>query len=101
MSYKITWYVEALEDLEEIYHFYVYKSPKAANNIYQSIVNEVNYLKNHPHIAAIETLLTDKGSFRSLVTKDGLFKIIYYIKDTEIFIARVWCCRRDPKMFKV
>lgn len=103
MSYKIEWYDEASDDLEEIYYYYFSKNPKAAVKIYNSILEQTEYLITHPNIAAVEPLLKDKEFiFRSLVTKDGLFKIIYHV-DTEtntVAIARVWCCRKNPKSLK-
>ena len=74
----ITWSDHAAADMDDIYDFYLLKSPRIAGKIYNSILKEVDILKRHPQIAAIEPLLQDEEFvFRSLVTKDGLFKIIY------------------------
>lgn len=102
MSYKIEFYDEALNELDEIYNFYFQKNPRAAAKFYNTILGEIEYLKDHPNIAAIEPLLQNKklreneGPFRSLVTKDGLFKVIYYLDVNTIIISRVWCCRANP-----
>lgn len=99
--YKIIWYSEALEDLESIYKYYFDKSPRVADDMYNSIVAETRYLKEFPYIAPIEPYLEDKElEFRSLVTKDGLFKIIYFVADFIIVIYRVWDCRQDPDKLK-
>lgn len=100
---KIVWFDKARNDLESIYNFYFVKSPNAAAKIYHSILDEAEILKTHPHIAAIEPYLEGKELlFRSLVTKDGLFKIVYNVDEAndEIVITRIWCCRSDPKAFK-
>lgn len=101
MSYDVIWYADALSDLEQIYDYYRAKNPRVAERIYLVIINETLYLKNHPHIAPVETYLADKGNFRSMVTKDGLFKIIYYVRNKEIFIVRIWSCRQDIRNLTV
>lgn len=106
MSLKIIWYTEALEELEQIYNSYFQKNPNAAVRIYNSILQEIKLLKDHPNIAAIEHYLQDierfenEGPFRSLVTKDGLFKVIYYLDNNDIIISRIWACRQNPKKLK-
>lgn len=102
MPYKIVWFDKASYDLENIYRFYFVKSPNAANKIYNSILDETDILSTHPNIAPIESYLEGKSNiFRSLVTKDGLFKIVYSVDNDneEIVITRIWCCRSDPKTF--
>ena len=97
MKLNIVWYDEAVEELEEIYNFYFVKSPVTALRIYNSILAETRYLQNFPHIGPIEPILSDKEElFRSLITKDRLFKIVYYPENENIYITRVFCCRRDP-----
>lgn len=100
MRYKIVWFDRAKNDLENIFEFYFVKNPNAANKIYNSILDETEILRTHPNIAPVEPYLKEKNTiFRSLVTKDGLFKIVYNV-DTdseEIVVTRIWCCRSDPK----
>ena len=98
---KIIWSDTASADMEDIYDFYFAKSPRVADKIYHSILNEADILISHPNIAAIEPLIKDEEFvFRSLVTKNGLFKIIYFVDDMKIFIYRVWCCRADSRNLK-
>ncbi len=95
---KLVWFNEALDELDEIYDFYYSKSPEVAVNLYNSIILETDYLLDYPNIAAPERILADKEQlFRSLVTKDGLFKIVYFVQGENIFITRIFCCRRNPK----
>ena len=95
----IIWLDEAAEDLEQIYDFYFVKSVNAATQIYNTILEEIIILETHPFIAAIEPSLIDKKlEYRSLVTKNGLFKVIYHVADNEIFITTIWCCRSNPKV---
>lgn len=101
MKLNVVWYEEAVEELEEIYNFYFLKSPTVAVSIYNSILSETRYLQHFPNIASVEPLLADKKElYRSLVTKDGLFKIIYYVEDENVYITRVVCCRADPQKLK-
>lgn len=101
MSYRTIWYNEALEDLEQIYNYYFEINPNVAQRIYREIVGEVRHLKEFPHIGAVEPYLEDKElGFRYLVTKDGLFKIIYFISNNAVVISRVWSCRQDPKKLR-
>jgi plasmid stabilization system protein ParE len=103
MSYKIEFYDEALDELDEIYNFYFQKSPGTATKIYNTIIEEIEYLKDYPNIAAVEPLLQNKklrekeGPFRSLIIKEGLFKVIYYLDADTIVISRIWCCRTNPQ----
>ncbi|MDR1161555.1 MAG: type II toxin-antitoxin system RelE/ParE family toxin [Tannerellaceae bacterium] len=92
--------VQAAEDLEEIFKFYLLKSPSVAVKIHNSIIDEAQRLINWPEIGKYESMLdsyTFEFRFRSLVTSDGLFKIIYFIDDDIITISRIWCCRKNPK----
>jgi len=97
----IIWSDPASDDMNDIYDFYLIKSPHTAAKIYNSIIQEAEILKTHPKIAPPERLLEGEDLiFRSLVTKSGLFKIIYFIEENDIFIYRIWCCRADVKRLK-
>lgn len=93
---------QAAEDLEEIFDFYLLKNPSVAARIHDSIIDEAERLIKWPEIGKYETMLEEymfKYRFRSLVTSDGLFKIVYFIDGDIVTIARVWCCRKDPSTF--
>jgi len=99
---NIIWSDAAATDMEEIYDFYFMKSPATADRIYNLILQETDILKNHPHIAAVEPLLEgEEFVFRSLITFNGLFKVIYFLDNDNIFIYRVWCCRKNSGNIKL
>lgn len=97
---KLSWFEKAKEDLNEIYNFYFIKNPVIAAKIFNSILDEVEILKKFPEIAVREPLYEDRGfeyTYRSLVTKNGLFKIIYFTEGDMVVITRIWCCRKNPE----
>lgn len=99
---KIAWFQDAENDLDDIYEFYYVKNPGVAIRLYNSILDEIELLKSHPCIAATEPLTARKGykyTFRSLVTKNGLFKVVYFVTDETVVIVRIWCCRKNPQEF--
>lgn len=99
---SIKWFKEAQDDLNDIYEFYFIKNPSAAVRIHNSLLEEIERLKKHPEIAVIEPLTANKGykhTFRSLVTINGLFKVIYFVDNNTIVISRIWSCRKDIKNF--
>jgi len=94
---EIIWYEQAKEDLDGIYDFYYIKNIHVAQKIYNSIIDETELLRTHPHIAAVEESLdNEEFIFRSLVTKNKLFKIVYFVDGVVVVIVRVWCCRANP-----
>ena len=95
---KILWLELAEEDVESIYQFYAKdKSIKAANRIYNDILDATDSLADFPQMASIEPELSDDGEeFRSLVVRKH-FKIIYFIESDSIYIAAVWDCRQNPQ----
>ena len=100
MQYHIFWSSKALEDLDEVYDFYVTKSILVAVRVYNGILDEVSILVRHPYIAQVEKLLENcKKPYRSLVVLKGRFKIIYSVEEDRINVARIWSCRRNPKVY--
>ena len=55
----VQWYSEALDDLNLIYEFYCTDSPRAVALLYNQVLDDVEILKSHPYIAAIEPFLDD------------------------------------------
>ena len=96
---KIFWLKLAEEDIEAIYQFYTEnKSIKAANKIYNDILNATDDLGKFPQMASIEhSLSNDDEEYRSLVVQKH-FKVIYFIEDNFIYIAAVWDCRQNPQI---
>jgi len=94
---EIRWTSNAIKDLRLIYQFYLTKSEKAANAIYNEIIDNVNILKDFPQIAQIEPLLEKRTkTYRSLVVR-SMFKVIYSIETGIVNIAAIWDCRRSPE----
>lgn len=94
---EIVWTTSSQEDLRLIYLFYLAKSERVADNVYNDIIKETSLLNNFPYIAQIEPLLKNRPLiYRSLVVR-SIFKVIYYIEEEKIYITTVWDCRRNPE----
>ncbi len=101
---EIAFYKRAQRDLEEIFDFYFPKSPEVAAKIHDSILDEIERLAQWSEIGSYEKLLESrkfKYRFRSLVTDDGLFKIVYFVQPDKVVIAAIWSCRKNPKKYKL
>ena len=97
----VEWYVEATDDLDRIYDFYVKKNPRAAAMLYNKILDDVEILKTQPYVATVEQMLNDyPESYRSLVVAKGKYKVVYFIKNSTVFIVQVFDCRRNPDTLK-
>ena len=98
---KILWLNFAEEDIDAIYRFYAEeKSLRAANKIYNDILDATGSLADFPQIAPIESCLSDDvEEYRSLVVQKH-FKVIYFIESESIYIAAVWDCRQNPETNK-
>lgn len=95
---RIIWSENAKTDLDSIYAFQSLTNERAAVKIYNNILEETEILLRFPTIAPVESLLPSKKYlFRSLVTKSGKHKIIYFINRDIIYISHIWDCRRNPK----
>ena len=97
----VQWYSEALDDLNQIYEYYYTGSPRAAALLYNQILDDVEILKTHPYIAAIEPILDDcPEQYRSLVVAKGMYKAVYYIAGESVFIVQIFSCRQDTEKLK-
>jgi plasmid stabilization system protein ParE len=95
----IKWYTEASSDLDEIYDYYVTKSPYAATVLYNKILDAVEILKTQPYIAAIEQMLIGfPESYRSLIVEN--YKVVYFIKNDLVLIVQIFDCRKKPIKLK-
>lgn len=100
----IAWSGAARKDLEEVFSFYLLRNPSVAARIHDSIIDEVNRLGEWPEIGRHEEFIDIKNykyPFRSLITSNGLYKIIYFTTEKEVVIARIWSCRQNPANLKV
>ncbi|GHT56644.1 hypothetical protein FACS189446_8800 [Bacteroidia bacterium] len=90
----------ARTDLENVYAFIKRKSEKAAINIHDSILDEVEFLKSFPQMGPIEQAFTDlPKTYRSLVVKNT-YKVVYYVENEIIYIIAIWDCRQNPSKLK-
>jgi plasmid stabilization system protein ParE len=98
---KIIWGDQAKEDIELIYQNLALVNKRAAVNLHNNILDRVKMLSSFPTMAPIELLNREqKYQLRSLLSRNGIYKIVYYVKDDHIYIAQIWDCRRNPANFK-
>lgn len=94
----------ANEDLDNIYNYYreEKKSLKAANDIINDILDELENLPYFLSIVSIHPIYEERGvNFLSVVVnKRRNYKIIFYIKNEIINVTTIWDCRRNPKALK-
>lgn len=97
---KIIWTHEALADTKTIYEFYKSEvSLRVAKGLKSKIFSSVKNLQKQTRKGQIEELLLHKKEeYRYLVT--GHYKVIYKITKEEIYIMKVFDCRRNPKKIK-
>jgi plasmid stabilization system protein ParE len=96
---RILWSVTSARDLNGIYEYYARINQRAAANMYNNILDEVDKLSVNPYVAAIEQSLHNLPRiYRSLVVSN--YKVIYYVENDTVHISRVWDCRRNPERIK-
>ncbi|MCD8044670.1 MAG: type II toxin-antitoxin system RelE/ParE family toxin [Tannerellaceae bacterium] len=94
---NVEWLPLALQHLDDIYNYYSQYSQTTAKNIGNQIIQNAGMCETFPKIGKIEPLLkTFLPTFRSLVSYQGRYKIIYYKKEDYIYIATIWDCRQNP-----
>jgi plasmid stabilization system protein ParE len=101
---KLIWGDQALEDLDTIYQSLASVNKKAAIKLYNEIIDKVEMLLSFPTIAPVLILKKDmEFPPRGLLTKNRFYKIIYFIdiENSNIYIAQIWDCRRNPDSFKL
>ena len=98
----ITWSPQAARDLQEMYDFYTACNENAAQRLYDEIIREAEILAGFPYLGLREPLLAGRRfEYRTLTTRRGLDKIIYFVERDNIHIARIWDCRRNPARLKL
>ncbi len=98
---RIKWFPNAIRDINGLYEYYAEKSLHASSSIYNNILDDIDLLSVNPYIAAVEPLLEDKPKgYRSYIVSKGKIKIVYYVENDIIHIARIWACRQNPKKLK-
>jgi plasmid stabilization system protein ParE len=102
MPCDIIWLKNAEADMDALFEFYQTKSGRAALHIHNGIIDEAGRLANNPFMAPIESLITKPAkAYRSLVVSKGRFKVIYFVEDQTVYIARVWGCLQDSQNLKL
>lgn len=97
---KIVFLPLAKEQLLNVFDLIAIHSEKAAVKTYNNILDEIDRLIGFPKIAKVEEKLNDLDyEFRSLVVLRR-YKVVYFIKESTIFISMIWDCRMNPKDFR-
>ncbi|NDV96098.1 type II toxin-antitoxin system RelE/ParE family toxin [Dysgonomonas sp. 521] len=90
-------YLESAElALDEIYSFLSQRSEKAAINLYNKILDEIDKLTSFPKMGVLYHSII---GIRSILIENK-YRVLYFIEDKTIYIILVWDCRRNPKEFK-
>ena len=99
---KIFWYERAINDLKEIYEYYFIRSFSVALKFNKQVLKEIARLQKSPLIGQIDrTISDDEVEIRSLVVFNGLYKVLYAIRNDQIEIYRIWACRKNPVSIEI
>ena len=100
MKLKLLFALEALEDMENIFHYYAEQSESYAVELYNQIIEETEQLQYFPQMAQKEPLLKEfKEDYRSLIVRT-IYKIVYFVENETVNIVAVFDCRQNPKKLK-
>jgi len=93
---KLLFAPEALEDIENIYRYYLERNERYANELYNQIISDAEYLQSFPFMAQKEQLLEEyPEEYRSLIVWH-CYKLVYFIENATINVVSVFDCRQDP-----
>lgn len=97
---KVKWTNRARIDLRMLFEYYREKAtPAVANRIVTHIVKRSLELERFPLLGEKDQSLEGmEVEYRSLIA--GNQKLIYWIKDEEIFVATLFDCRQEPEKLK-
>ncbi|MFY0602266.1 MAG: type II toxin-antitoxin system RelE/ParE family toxin [Cyclobacteriaceae bacterium] len=94
-KYKVTWDSYAKESLKSIVQHIKDDSPPAAQKVKIELLKLAQSLNNKPNRFSKEFYLEDKeGNYRSV--SKWSYKIIYKVKEDEVYILDVFHTRKDP-----
>ena len=100
MKLKLLFAPEALEDMEDIYHYYAQQNENYAVELYNQIIEEAEQLQDFPQMAQKESLLEEyKEEYRSLVIQNR-YKLVYFVEDETVNVVAVFDCRQNPIKLK-
>jgi toxin ParE1/3/4 len=91
---RVTWSLQAELDLDEIYAFLEYLSPRKAFETINKIVGAADHLGDFPEMGRKETDSSHTG-LRSLL--ENPYRIYYRIKEDVIEVASVEDTRRSER----
>ncbi|MCW0484963.1 type II toxin-antitoxin system RelE/ParE family toxin [Gaoshiqia sediminis] len=84
----------ALKDLDSIYYF---REDLTAKRMVKTILKEIKILQKLPEAGPIDHLFVDEAkTIRALVVAKGRYKVLYYVEKDQVYIVRLWDCRRNP-----
>lgn len=94
------WTNKAKNDLKEIAKYLKKEASKdIASKQSKNIKYYANLLGENPLLGFKEPLLeSEPEGFRSLIHE--YYKIVYYIENDSVYIARIFDCRQDPDKLK-
>lgn len=97
----VRWLAEAEDDLRAIYNYIRSDAGEStARRVVERIIRHADRLGTMPMSAPVELLLENRDEgFRSKVVR-RTHKIVYFIKQDDLYIAAVFDCRRDPAVLK-
>jgi plasmid stabilization system protein ParE len=100
MALKIQWSDTAKADLQFIYSYYKNEvSAALAKRLVKVLAEQTKALKKNPLMGQREPIFERHSlEIRYLVKMN--YKILYYIEDKSIMIARVFDCRQNPTKMK-
>jgi addiction module RelE/StbE family toxin len=97
MKLKLLFAPEALEDMDNIYHYHAEYNEVYAVELYNQIIEEAEQLQYFPQMAQKEPLLKDYlEEYRSLVVRNN-YKLVYFVENKTVNIVAVFDCRQNPQ----
>jgi plasmid stabilization system protein ParE len=97
MLCNVIWLDSAQMDMDALYEYYRENSIAVAVRIHNGIIDETDLLIHNPYLAPVEPCCAKHlKTYRSLVVSKGKFKVIYFVENQTIYIARVWACKQNP-----
>lgn len=99
----IGWTTKAGNDLSKLFDYYLLNaSPQTAVRMHNEVVKEAEKLLVFPNLGKVDPQFSNmKYTVRSLVILSGLYRILYFIDQDELVIARIWNCRQNPNRLKL
>ena len=91
---KLVWVKESEEDIQRLFDFLFEKSPSAAANAIQSILEKSELLRDFPELGH---LMSDDSGRRELFIPFGAsaYVLRYYVINKHVVIVRVWHSREN------